>query len=187
MEDPTLLPDPSERPPDATTADPQVVAAPRSSSAEALVAQTLAAGEQVYLSIECLRRSSGEGFERTIVAVTDQHLLEIRPIFPWGYELFAAHPRGACRVVNGRERPDGSRLLIVRHESGPLCLFFQATQGSEADQVFEALGYDPAPPPRTDAPPLTVVPDPPEVDRFAMAQEFSGILEALDESAEDEG
>lgn len=186
-----MLPEPRERPdPDTPVEQQAVQAPPRSSSAEALVAQAMAAGEQVCLSVECLRRTEGQGFERTILAVTDRHVLEIRPIFPWGYELNSVHPRDACRVVNGRERPDGSRMLILRHESGPLCLFFQATQGAEADAIFGAVGYDPAPPP-TRAPSLAVVPDPPvaerrEVDRFAMAQEFSGILEALDEAGADE-
>lgn len=182
-----MLPDPSARPDlNAGPEDQTTSAAPRSSSAEALITQATAPGEQVFLSVECLRRIGNQGFERTILAVTDRQLLEIRPIFPWGYELHAVHPRDACRVVNGKQRPDGSRLLILRHESGPLCLYFQSTQGAEADAVFGAVGYDPAPPPARHPTPLTVVPDPPDVDRFEMAQEFSGILAGIDEADEDE-
>jgi hypothetical protein len=169
---------------------PPQAATGRASSAEEVVVGVLEPDEHVRLFVECMRRQRIHTFEHAVLAVTDRRLLVIGPAFPWGHQLQASHELRDCRVVNGKERLDGSRLLVIHHDAGNLCLYFGRRQREEAEAIVDAVGLAPNPlsegalPPQAaaaqdSAPQLEVVPT--EIDRFAMAQELSGLLEPEDE------
>lgn len=163
----------------------------RADSAEEALLQTLQPGEHTYLFTECLRRQKLLMFERAVVALTDRRLIVIGPAFPWGHEIKEDHPLASCVVVNGKERFDGSRLMVMRHDRGTLCLYFPRSHRDEADAVLNAVGFQPVE--RLDSlqeisdvaeldPP---VPSGPAAPNFSV-QQFSELVHSLDSQDEDE-
>jgi len=146
----------------------------RADSAEEALLNALQEGEQAYLFAECLRRQKGQMFERTTVAVTDRRLIVIGPAFPWGHTVKEAHPLTDCTVVNGKERIDGSRLMIVRHDRGTLCLYFARSHREDADAVLNAIGFQPSS--EVVEAPQPQIPAEPAID----LQQFSQIMHSLD-------
>lgn len=112
--------------------------------AEAVV-HVLEQSERVVASAECMRRLHLQLFEKVTIVATDRRLMVAAPAFPWGHTIRASYPLGDCAVVNGKERMDGSRLLIIRHLSGNLCVYFSRHQQQEADWIVEAVGLAPRP------------------------------------------
>lgn len=162
--------------------EPQVVDAEshpniRAGSAEEIVARALLPGEQVVTFTECLRKVALALFEKTSITITDRRLLVIGPAFPWGQELKSTHELSACQIVNGKERVDGSRLLVVRHESGTICLYFPRSHQDDADAVLGAVRLSPGP---------LVVPaeaqSSPRVDQFAIAMELAALSDDPEDS-----
>jgi hypothetical protein len=115
-----------------------------------------------------LRRVALQLFEKASVVVTDQRVLVVAPGFPWGYELKEIHSRAACAILTGRERKDGSRLLIVRVGKDKLCLFFARSHQQEADDVLNAIRMEPIVSSR-------------EIDKGSLEHEFSALSELPDQ------
>ena len=157
----------------------------RADSAEEALLQSLQEGEQTALFTECLRRQKMQMFERAVVALTDRRLIVIGPAFPWGHTVKEAHPLTDCSVVNGKERIDGSRLMIIRHDRGTLGLYFARSHREEADAVLNAIGFQPAHveavPEVAEAPPA-----PAPVEPTIDVQQFSQIVHSLEPVEEDD-
>jgi hypothetical protein len=163
----------------------------RADSAEEALLQALQPGEHTYLFTECLRRQKFQLFERAVVAVTDRRLIVIGPAFPWGNEVKADHALATCTVINGKERIDGSRLMVIRHDHGTLCLYFARSHRDEADAVLNTVGFQPAE--RSDS--LQEIPDAAELDPPVPSapavpnlsvQQFSELVHSLDPVNQDE-
>ena len=159
---------------------------PRSShpeSAEELVADHLGSDEHVVAFAECLRKTKAQLFERASVVVTGRRLLVVGPAFPWGQEIKQQHPLESCYVVNGKERVDGSRLMVIRHDSGALCLYFSRHRRDEANSILDSVGL--APRQLEEAFPETPAVALP-VDRMALTLELSALSELGDGGCEDD-
>lgn len=111
-----------------------------SDATQEAVSRALWPGEAVELQVQCLRKLKLQLFENTLLILTPARLLIIGPSFPWGWELKGQHARADCGVVNGREHSDGSRLMLVRTASGPVCLYFKRSGAASADALLQALG-----------------------------------------------
>ena len=154
----------------------------RADSAEEALLDALLEGEQAYLFAECLRRQKTQTFERATIAITDRRLIVIGPAFPWGHTVKEAHPLTDCTVINGKERIDGSRLMVLGHDRGALCLYFPRSHRDDADAVLDAIGSQPA----------QEVEEPPQVQAQVPAgsvidlQQFSRIMHSLDPSDQDD-
>lgn len=172
-------------------------------------ADSLIPEEQVHLVVECMRETADASFEECAVAITDARLLVGRTLSPWTVELESAHWLAGCMVLNGKQRSDGSRLLVIRHEGGALCLYFSPSRAQGAGVLLAALGSDPRPhltvvPPQEElavaGPPHAPVPTPTpaaahlastpraphapdDVDTFALTQVLHGLTQ-LDVDAE---
>lgn len=109
------------------------------------VAPALVAGEHVVAAADCMRKLHVQLFERATVVTTNQRLMVVSPAFPWGHTVRAKYPLGDCKVANGKERIDGSRLLIIDTGSGTLCLYFSRGHREGADWIVESVGLAPNP------------------------------------------
>ena len=126
-------------------------------------ADSLIPGEKVHVTVECMRETAQASFEECVIATTDARLLIGRALSPWAVELESAHWLAGCLVINGKEHADGSRLLVVRHEGGALCLYFSPTRAGGANALLAALGSEPRPH-------LSIVPtEPSSTQRLAVA------------------
>lgn len=132
------------------------------------VAPVLVAGEHVVAAAECMRKLHVQLFERATVVTTNQRLILVAPAFPWGHTVRATYPLGDCKVVNGKERIDGSRLLIIDTATGTLCLYFSRGHQAGADWVVESVGLAPNP--------NAAQPDP-----DALAMELHALAQPVDE------
>ena len=151
----------------------------RADSAQEALLKALQAGEETYVFVECLRRQKLKTFERAVVALTDRRLLVIGPVFPRGFDVREAHPLADCTVVNGKERIDGSRLMVLRHDRGTLCLYFGRSHREEADAILNAVGFQPT----VEAVPdvsSELQPPPPRSDPLVGVQQFSELLRSLE-------
>lgn len=160
----------------------------RADSAEEALLQALHDGEQTYLFVECLRRQKLQMFERAVVALTDRRLIVIGPAFPWGHNVKEAHPLTDCTIVNGKERIDGSRLMVLRHDRGTLCLYFARSHREEADAVLNAVGFQPSH--VEAAPDVSAEPEPqpptPAMDPVIGVQQFSELVQSLEATKKEE-
>ena len=170
----------------------------RADSAEEVVVRVLVPGEKVELFVECLRRQKTRLFEKAVIALTNGRLLLVSQAFPWGFELHDDYARTTTWVVNGKERVDGSRLMVLRHNGGTICLYFTRHQRDEAEALLEAVGIAPkdGPPPFQANDPalialneaeasLPVVVHTESVDPVEMAQEFQGLMSIEDDEPDD--
>jgi hypothetical protein len=112
-------------------------------------------------------------------------LIVIGPAFPWGHTVKGSYPLADCSVVNGKERIDGSRLMVLRHDRGTLCLYFPRSHREEADAVLNAIGFQPThiqvEPEVVEAPP-SQIPDEPAM----QLQQFSQIVQSLEPNDEED-
>lgn len=159
----------------------------RASSPEEAVARALLPGEQVTFFAECLRRQKSQLFEKCTIALTQERVLIAGTAFPWGADVKQVHRLETCTIVNGKERPDGSRLLVLSTDNSPVCLYFKRTQIQAADAILARIGAT-----RPNVHPIRP-PVPMEaatgdaIDTFELGQELHGLSEAANESeGEDE-
>lgn len=146
----------------------------RADNPEEVVAAALYPDEHLWMMVECLRRRRLHIFERSVIALTERRLMVISPAFPWGYQLDGAYPLSSSWVVNGKERIDGSRLMVLKHEGGMLCLYFGRNHRDKAEAILTAVGLDPtrAAPPQPASSPTHH--DPPEhADFVEVTMELS--------------
>lgn len=143
----------------------------RANTVEDVIGRAVDPGELVLFQSKVLRRLTFQLFEKAVVVLTDQRLLIVSGAFPSGHELTQAHLSSQCAVINTKERFDGSRIVAIRHSEGTLCLYFARPWRAQAEWICQTLGpaVHSAPPPE------------PEVDRFALSQEFGGLVEVMEE------
>lgn len=147
-------------------------------SVEQVFAEALEVGEWIACFGECLRQIEPEGFERAAVALTQRRVLLVGPAHPAGYELKEAHDLHSCTIANGRERPDGSRLLVMRSATGAACLYFAPDHAQEAEAIVVAIGFS--------RPEVFGSFERREVDTFEMGQELHALSLAMGGYDEDE-
>ena len=138
-----------------------------------------APGECLLACAESTRMVGKELFERVYVALTDQRILVFSADDEQGIRLAASDSLAACRIINHRELADGSILVILGHAAGYRCLYFETPWRAEARAIIEAVRM----------PYMMETLEPagahPDIDRFQLIQEFSGILRGKDESDDD--
>jgi hypothetical protein len=139
-----------------------------------------APGECLLACAESTRMVGTELFERAYVALTDQRILVFSADDERGVRLAASDSLACCRIINQRELADGSMLVILGHAAGYRCLYFGTSWRAEAKAILEAVRV---PYVMAASEPAEAYPD---IDRFQLIQEFSGILRGIDESEDDD-
>jgi hypothetical protein len=149
------------------------------SSIENAVRYALEADEEVTAFASVLAGSAPDALEVQVIVLTSRRLLVLTPVaLSEGYEVKSAHERSACSVVNEKELPEGSRILIVRQKGGLLYIHFASSWQKEADAIRDGLAA------KAPAVPKAVAEIP--VDRFTLIQEFAGLSAAIDLQGEEE-
>ena len=138
-----------------------------------------APGECLLACAESTRMVGKELFERAYVALTDQRILVFSADVESRVQLTASDTLASCRIINQRELADGSMLVILGHKYGYRCLHFAGSWRAEAKAILEAVRM---PYVMTAVEPAGAYPD---IDRFQLSQEFSGILQGIDDPEDD--
>ncbi len=106
----------------------------------AMFSEYLAPGEGVVSYSDALVREDGIVFDKCKVVLTRQRLIIIKHGWPWGYKVDRTLPREDCRVLKEKDRFDGSKLMIIEHPGGVLCLYFGRGAQEEAATIRGELG-----------------------------------------------
>jgi hypothetical protein len=115
------------------------------------------------------RRVGPDDFEQVAVVLTRRRLLIVSPAKDLGFQLTTDEPRATCGVVSQADMPDQSRSVVVDAGGQYLGLHFPSSWRPEAETMLDLLsGRDATP----------------EVDRFAIFEELSGLVDIADENAE---
>lgn len=122
------------------TIDEQMQSQDMSQQPIAGFSEYLAPGEGVVAFADGLVRETGITFDKCKIVLTRYRLIIIKQGWPWGYKVDRTLPRSECRVLKDKERFDGSELLIIEHDSGPVCLYFGRHDREVAHQVRDELG-----------------------------------------------
>ena len=118
-------------------------------------------GEHILVLAESDQLVGRDLFERRIVALTDHRVLLFSADPGHGYMLNVGEQRSACTVINYKTLADGSMLLILGWRGTYKCLYFKSASRPQADAILMGLSPD--------------VNERPEIDRFALSQEFAGL------------
>lgn len=174
------------RPDLAPVTDPSPPPEPATgASIEEVLRKCLRPKEPVRHMASALWRSTSDRFEETAILLTDMRLLVVATGEERGFELRSAMERSGCHVLNREDKDDGGTLMLIRHPSGVLCLYFASPWRREAAAMDVELG---APPETTfEERPIAAgetahrAADVGPVDRFTLVQEFSGLGQPRDE------
>ncbi len=143
----------------------------------AVAAAALEPGERVVSFASVIWRAAKDVMDPAVAVLTGRRLLVMTAVDRSSYELRLALDREGSHLLNEREHSDGSVLLLLGHSDGVLCLYFPASWRQEA-RIFAGAFAS-----RPEARAATRASDA-EVDRFAIAMEFSGLTQR---DAEDDG
>jgi len=142
-------------------------------SLESAVGLMRATGEHIVAVAQCEQLIGRGDFQRAAVVLTDRRFLLVSYSPDTGYSLSAAEERSTYRSIVHKAHADGSMLVVLMCGHGHQSLYFKPSWRREAELVLEAFATPP------------VGRAEPEVDRFALAQEFAGLYPTTDEEEDD--
>ncbi len=157
-----------------------------------ILEKTMRSRERILTFASCERQSGEASFEEVAVVLTSERLMIIGPSEE-NFRLEAAAERTSARVINTKNREDGSTLAAFKLGKTKALLFFPLSWRTEAAAIIEGLRTgkiaEPAPGPPTapetpaeldTLPSADVIHEKtaaaPPVDSFELTQEFAGLF-----------
>ena len=138
-------------------------------SIQGVLSQATDSGETVEVFASAERRTGTDDFEQVAVVLTKNRLLIVSPTKDLGYELSTAEARPDCNVISQTVMPDGSLSVVLDAGQHYLGLHFPSSWRPEAESMLDLLlGRESTG----------------EIDRFAMFQELSGLVDLAGDDAE---